>query len=86
MKYNLILTLNQINNDMWCWRTYWKADRYFQQVKDQLTEQEARKLEQLLTLTCDPDCPDSHWADYWAKAKVSDYIKELIDKYSKKGK
>jgi hypothetical protein len=78
---NLINILNQINNDAWCYRTYWKAERSLKQIKDKLTNEEFNKLKYLLILNCDPDCPDSHYSDYGAKKEVSDYIKTLITKY-----
>ncbi|MBP3799978.1 MAG: hypothetical protein ILA19_03240 [Bacilli bacterium] len=81
MKSSLITILNQINNDAWCYRTYWKAERSLKQIKDKLTDEEFNKLKYLLILNCDPDCPDSHYSDYAGKKKVSDYIKTLIVKY-----
>lgn len=81
MKSNLITILNQINNDAWCYRTYWKAERSLKQIKDKLTNEEFNKLKYLLILNCDPMCPDAHYSDYGAKKEVSDYIKTLITKY-----
>ena len=81
MNSNLINILNQINNDAWCYRTYWKAERSLKQIKDKLTNEEFNKLDLLLALNCDPRCPDSHYADYMGKKEVSDYIKALIAKY-----
>lgn len=81
METNLINILNQISNDAWCHRTYWKSQRSLKQIKDKLTEEEFNKLDLLLTLNCDPMCPDTHYSDYAAKKEVSDYIKTLIVKY-----
>lgn len=81
MKSNLITTLNQINNDAWCHRTYWKAQRSLKQIKDKLTNEEFQKLDLMLALNCDPTCPDSYYSDYIGKKEVSDYIKTLIAKY-----
>lgn len=81
MKTNLIDILNQINSDAWCYRTYWKAQKSLKQIKDRLTNEEFNKLDLLLTLNCDPICPDSCYSDYRGKKEVSDYIKALIIKY-----
>ena len=81
MKSNLITILNQINNDAWCSRTYWKAERSLKQIKDELTNEEFNKLRLLLILNCDPECPDSYYSNHIGKKEVSDYIKTLIAKY-----
>jgi len=81
METNLIDILNQINNNAWCCRTYWKARKYLKQIKDKLTNKEFDKLDLLLALNCNRMCPDSYYSDYAGKKEVSEYIKQLIDKY-----
>ena len=82
-KKEFINTLKQISNDAWCYRTYYKAKKSFDSIRDKLTEEEANTLEQILVLDCDPDCPDSLSGKYAYeyKAYMSQYIKELIKKY-----
>ena len=82
----LVWALKQINEDAWCYRTYWKAKRNFWLIQDKLTKEEAEELKQLLILYCDPENPD-HSTGEWGgmeKSIASDYIKKLIIKYEEK--
>jgi len=76
----LVQTLKQINEDAWCQRTYWKAEKNFQFIQDKLTKEEAAELQYRLSLDFNPDNPDFN-NDYYDKANSSEYIKELIKKY-----
>ena len=78
---NLIQSLQYINDNAWCHRTFWKAEKTFKEIKTQLTQEESEKLYRTL-LECDPDYPDYNGSMH-DKTFLSSYIKRLQLKYQK---